>query len=361
MCGSIKPAIYFVKKNSTSAWYLPVDQMGGAAQEIALAGVFQHGGSLLFGATWSLDAGNGIDDKCVFVSDQGEMAVYEGAAPSEADWSLVGRYDISPPMGKNGTMQAGGDLLVLMEDGIVPISQALQRDRAALSMAAVSRAIEPDWRQQVIERRSLPWQIVKWPAKNMAIVSLPVINEATPPVCFVINLETGAWARYTGWDTRSLVNSANQVYFGTSTGTVMAAEMGGNDAGETYVSTCVYLFDILKSPGVTKILKLARATFLAARKFTPKVSASLNYAVTLPSPPSVYGGPQGASDWDVGLWDQATWGGAGDKPAVLRRVGMYGAGFSVAPQIQVANNAPGAPDAELVSFDLIYERGGVVV
>ena len=49
---------------------------------IPLSGAATKGGKLLFGATWSIDAGDGIDDKCVFVTDQGELLIFTGSDPS---------------------------------------------------------------------------------------------------------------------------------------------------------------------------------------------------------------------------------------------------------------------------------------
>ncbi|TIR78102.1 MAG: hypothetical protein E5X19_32465, partial [Mesorhizobium sp.] len=64
---------FFIEKNTLTAWFLPVDAISGAASDFSLAGVFQKGGSLLCGGTWSLDAGDGVDDKCVFISTKGEV------------------------------------------------------------------------------------------------------------------------------------------------------------------------------------------------------------------------------------------------------------------------------------------------
>ena len=43
-----------------------------------------------------------------------------------------------------------------------------------LDQSSVSRAISPDWRREAKARRSLPWEIVKWPERAYALVSLPV-------------------------------------------------------------------------------------------------------------------------------------------------------------------------------------------
>lgn len=353
--------IWFIQGGTTTAWYLPVDQLGGAASDFSLAGVFQKGGALLFGATWSLDSGSGLDDKVVFVSSEGEVAVFEGSTPSDQGWSLVGRYDIAPPLGKDAKMQAGGDLLILTEDGIVPISQVIQKDPAALNLAAVTRPIEPAWRSEVSARKSLPWQIVKWPVMGIAIVSLPVVNGDTPPRCLVVNLATGAWGRYTGWDTRSLTLYNGWGYFGTSDGKVMKAETGGADNGLPYACTYVGLFEHMGDVAATKVLKLARASFLSGNPFVPQLSASVNYSVSLPSEPDPYVESQDSNVWDVAKWDEAKWSGIGERQAITKWVGIGAAGFTIAPQVQITVSQTGTPDAELASFDIVFERAGVVV
>ncbi|RWG02574.1 hypothetical protein [Mesorhizobium sp.] len=352
---------FFVEKNTLTAWFLPVDAISGAASDFSLAGVFQKGGSLLCGGTWSLDAGDGVDDKCVFISTKGEVAVYEGANPADpADWSLVGRYDMSPPRGPRAMMQAGGELLIAMDDGIIPISQAIQRDRAALSLISVSRNIEPDWRAEAAARATLPWEVLKWPLFNMAIVSLPALV-GQEKKCFVVNLQTGAWADYTGWDTRCLALLDGRAYFGTSDGKVMQCEVGGHDDGQPYTSTYVGLFDHMKAPARSKTVHMARTVFRASRKFLAKLSISSDYQVRLPSAPASVADDVTLDEWDTGIWDVALWD-AGTTMTVSTKWASIGqSGFAVAPQLQVTCGVTPTPDAELVAMDVIYEVGAVVV
>lgn len=352
---------FFIQKNSLVVWFLPTDAITGTAQDYSLAGVFKRGGSLHLGGTWSLDAGDGIDDKCVIVSDQGEVAVFEGADPANPDdWRLVGRYDISRPMGRRCTLDAGGELLIGMEDGIVPISEAISKDRAALSLSSVTRAIEPDWRKEVATRRSLPWEILKWPLKNMGIVSLPAA-EGQDKLCYVVNLETGAWSDFTGWDTRCLVLHDDWAYFGTSDGKVMQCEVGGTDDGQPYVCTYVGLFEHLRSIATNKLVHMARTVFLAGRSFVPKLSMSVNYQVSLPSAPPSISDDTSFDEWDSGLWDQAVWDAGTEKRVQTRWNSIGASGFVVAPQVQVTSGTTPAPDAELVAIDVTYETGAVVV
>jgi len=357
-----KNRLFFVQGTSMKAWYLAVDSISGAASDLTLAGVFQRGGSLLFGATWSIDAGDGVDDKCVFVSTQGEIAIYEGSDPSDpTDWALVGRYDLGGrPLGKSAYMRAGGDLLIATTDGLVPLSAALSKDPAALSLAAVSRNIQPDWRREAVTRQSVAWSVQKWDEENLAVIGLPVIDSTTDDYVFIVNTETGAWARFTGWDVRSLAVHDDNLYFGTSTGKVMQGNTTGSDDGTAYTCSLALPFDHFGQPGQFKTLKQARATFRASSQFLPQLSSSVNYALSFPAPPSSV--MNYAEDtWDVGVWDTALWDASSSEQVTSTRwVSMVGAGFVHAIQLQATFGVTPSPDAELAAIDLQLETGSVV-
>lgn len=380
--------LFFVKKNTKSAWYLPVDSIGGAAVEFTLDGTFKRGGALLFGTTWSLDAGDGLDDKCVFVSTVGEVAVFEGSDPSDnTNWSLVGRYDMPAPMGLNATMTAGGDVLIATKAGIVSLVEVLRKDPAALSVSAISRNIEPEWTKDTSARASQPWELVKWPEKNIAVVGMPGRTIAgdvdsdwgtgiwgrfiwgggtgdllvDDPYCYVVNLETGAWAKYTGWDVQCLAYHEGKVYFGTSDGRVVEAETGGSDDGEPYYCRYAGLFEHINQPGVNKSILMARPTFTYSLPFNPKVSISTNYIVTWPSPPSSAPNTMALGVWDAALWDQSAWDTAIASKVLANFHSIGRNGYAIAPMVQVMCGTTTTPDAELVAFDITYETGGVLV
>ena len=357
-----KNRLFFTQGGTMKAWFLPIDSISGAASDLTLAGVFQRGGSLLFGATWSIDAGDGVDDKCVFVSTQGEIAIYEGTDPADPTaWSLVGRYDLGGrPLGKNAYMRAGGDLLIATTDGLVPLSQALNKDPAALSLAAVSRNIQPDWRNEAVSRQNVSWSVQKWDEENLAVIGLPVIDSTTPAYVFVVNTETGAWSRFTGWDVRSLAVHNDNLYFGTSDGKVLLGNSGGNDNSVAYTCKLALPFDHLGRPGQFKTLKQARATFRASSQFLPQLSCSVNYAQSFPSPPSSVSNYT-EDAWDAGVWDTALWDASSSEQVTSTRwVSLTGAGFVHAIQLQATFGITPSVDAELSAIDVQYETGSVV-
>lgn len=358
--------IFMIERDSLIAWYLPTESVGGAAADISLAGVFTKGGTLLFGATWSLDAGDGIDDKCVFVTDAGEVAIYEGGDPGTiTDWRLVGRYDCAIPISKNAHMRAGGDLLIATVEGIIPLTEIIRKDPAALSLSAVTRPIEPNWKLQANQRLSTkPWEMIKWPEKNMGLVSLPHTASDVPKT-FAVNLQTGAWALFTGMDTQCMAEFAGDVYFGDSNGKVFQMETGGADNEEPYICKMGYYFDHMDEQDTYKIAGLARASFLAAVAFNPLLSCESNFSHSFPAAPDAVADSPSGDLWDVGLWDVALWDGGslGGEPVYVQTLwqSVQADGIVLAPQIQVTCGSEVKPDAKLIQFVLTYEQGELVV
>lgn len=385
---SYRNRLFFVKKNTKTACYLPVDSIGGVTTDFTLDGIFKYGGTLLFGATWSLDAGDGLDDKCVFVSTNGEAAIYEGSNPSSVtDWSLVGRYDIAKPLGINATMQAGGDLLVATIEGLIPLSEAIRKDPAALSLSAISQAIEPLWRDDAFNRSGRPWEVMKWVEKNMAIVAAPGQTAIAPtesqwgfgvwgtfiwgggngdsltqlPYCYAVNLQSGAWTKFTGWDVQCLAHYKGFVYFGTADGSVMQALVGSSDAGKPYICRYAGLFERLSANASVKQLHQARATWSYGREFIDKISFSKNYTLKWPSAPSASPNVIEGAVWDSAIWDNAVWDSEPNSKIRQKWVSVGQSGYAVSPMAQITCAGTVVPDAELVSIDLTYESGGVVV
>lgn len=350
----------WLMNQTMTAYYLPTDSIAGTVGEVALAGVFRKGGYIMFSATWSMDAGDGLDDKIVFVSSEGEVAVYQGD-PVDATWGLVGLYDCSPPLGKNAFLKVGGDLLILTEIGLVPMSAIISKDAAALALAAVSRNIQPDWMAESQARRTLPWEIVKWTSRNVAYISCPVTSDTDDPICFAVNLETGAWSKVTGWNTRCWILHDDGAYFGTNAGALMRAEVSGADDGELIYHTYVGHMDHLKAISQYKTVLQARAIFLTRTEFTPKLGVTTDYQIDLPSAPSAATPSGSPGEWDVGLWDVALWDAGTSYFTVNTHWTSIGlSGFAHAPIILVTSGATAPPTAELVMFDTTYETGGLV-
>lgn len=345
-----KRRLFFVEKNTLSVWYLPVDSVGGAAVELDLGPVFRKGGVITFGATWSLDSGSGLDDVCIFVTSLGEIAVYEGTDPSSAStWSLVGVYDIAPPLNKHAYFKAGGDLAILTADGIIPVSAALKQDRAALQAAAISYPIEDAWKTAVANTisTSFPISPTLWQQQSMLLIGVPEANATA----FVANARTGAWCRFTGWDVRCGVVSNEILFFGTNAGEVMQAEDGGNDNGVQYTGIYVPKF---VAKGGRMVANHAGLTFRAGGTPVVKMVGHSDYKVTSVSAPSAMGSTDG-DVWGTGVWGTFIWGGDASSENYTVWKAIRAEGYSIAPGVYVTSNQSTAPIFDLYATRVRYE------
>ena len=297
--------LFFIELNSMNAWYLPLNAVGGALAMIPLSGAATKGGKLLFCASWSIDAGDGIDDKICFVTNEGEAIIFTGGDPSSAaNWRQEGRYNLSPPLGMNAHLAIGGDLLIATVDGILPMSGAITKDRAELELAAITRQIKRMWREEVLDKREHHWTMCKWDEYGGIFCATPG-GKPGQQRCLVVNAATGAWARFTGWDAMCFTRMRGDMFFGTQTGQIMQADRTGYDNGMPYVATLVGGWEMFASPSQTITWRQSRVSFRAraGEPFQPQVSATINYIITLPPPP-----PAGVDPGLLDLWDQGLWG-----------------------------------------------------
>lgn len=355
---SFKQRLFFIQKDTLDAWYLPVDSIGGVAVKLPLGGVFTRGGTLIFGASWSLDENAGLSACCVFVTSEGEVAVYRGTDPSAAaTWALVGVYRIGKPRGPKAFIHAGGDLVIATDIGFVPLSQAIARDFAALSPNAVSYPIEDAWNDAVDARSSGDWNCEVWPSKQMVLVSIHG-EPGDQGQMFAANARTGAWGLFTGWDGKCLHVFGDRCFYGSTEGMVIECEVTGSDQDAAYTATCVPLFDPLKSPASLKTGLMARAVLRAPAPILARLSLQKDYNVVLPTAPddvSVL-----ASDlWGTGKWGESTWGTEPEKNTYKAWQPVPGSGNALSVATQITSGGVAPPNVDLVQTDMTYELGEV--
>jgi hypothetical protein len=353
-----KNRLFFVQKDTLDSWYLPVDSVGGAATKFPLGGVFKLGGSLVFGGSWSVEAGDGLAEKCVFVTTEGEVAIYEGTDPASATtWALQGVYRIGRPLGPRAVVKAGGDLVIATDVGMVPLSQVLTTDLGALGTRAITHQIETEWTKEAAQRVGLySWHCEMWPTKQRLIVAMPSYS-SLPLVCFVANIRTGAWCRYTGWDTHSLGLYQGRLFFGTNAGLVVEAEVGGNDQGAAYTGIYIGLFSHLKSHGLQKIATLGRATYITTQDIGDRVSACADFVCEVPVAPSAAAAAGGANTWNNAIWNQSLWSSGVTEKVIKEWVAVSATGEVIAPVVQVTVGQDAVPVIKLIETDLQFKVG----
>lgn len=352
-----KERFWFIRKDSLDAYYLPVGSLGGALVRFSLGGLVREGGSLVWGASWSQETGNGLSVMCVFATDMGEVVVFSGNNPGSAsDWTRVGTYTIGKPLGPEAVIYRGGDLAICTDVGLISLSQALLRDTEAISPTAMSRPIETDWMQYAAERYERRWSATVWTEGQMLVVAPPTVS-GTAPVWLVSNATTGKWSRFTGWNANCLAVFNGELYFGSPDGGVYQANVTGADNGAPYVGTYLPLFDQIM-PGL-KSVHMARATMRSRLATRERLSAHLDYGVDLPPAPQASSGTD-ADVWGVAQWGSAKWGDPRAGKIVQGRwKNMFGAGEAVTIGHQVTSASVAPLDLEIVRTDVLFTVGEV--
>jgi hypothetical protein len=352
---------WFLKKNSMSAFYLPIDTIAGALLEFNIGSLFNRGGYLVAGATWSVDAGDGMDDLICFMTSEGELAIYSMVDPSDAaNVFLKGVYYLGRPVGDRCLFKLGADLVAITNAGVVPISRVLTTGTEKLEEAALTAPIRHDYSDNAEVFGNLDgWQITAHPRSNLLILNIPTI-ERVEAKQFVMNILTGAWCEWNNINALCWTLFGEDIYFGGSAGVVYKAETGSQDAGQSITGEMILAFSQFGASARQKHIKMVR----------PNVYTNINSRGTVYVLPDYFNSQHvdisgdisgtGLSLWDDALWDIALWPGVN----VIRqwRVGgNIGTALAIKFVITAATQTPEADlDYRVISFDVAHEVGGVL-
>ena len=307
-----KSRLYLCKKQSLSFFYLPVNSVAGAAAEFPLGALFRRGGYLVATGTWTLDGGNGPEDYFVAVTSEGEVAVYTGTDPANAAaWSLQGVYFIAKPLGTRCLMKFGGDLLLLTVRGLFPLSKALQSATVDVR-SAVSDKISNAWVEYAQANGPLfGWQVELYPDNTMLLVNVPTKFDASANIIdsyqFVMNTQTGAWARFTGMPTEVLGYRNGRLYFAAHNKVYLAWEGGYDSAATPIPAGAKTAFLYPSGQGSISQVKMLRPIFSSnGSEINFQLGVDHDYTSReLTSNQIIY--LQTGAFWDQSNWDGAYW------------------------------------------------------
>lgn len=302
-----KGRLYMVQRNSLAVWYLPPLQIGGEASKIDLTSVFQRGGHIVGLYSWTLDSGMGPDDYLVALSSNGEVVVYRGHDPSEVDgFALVGVYYLGRPVGPRPAVKFGGDLLILCEQGLLPLSAAItsaeisdRQSRTIKIQNSLSSVIRGAWDY-------FGFEICPYPTHNALILNVPRSGQE-PARQYIQNTITGAWTRFTGWEANTWLNAIGGLFFADAD-SVKRAWISESDDGFGIVAEVMQSFNGFKSPGRNKYFSLVRP-YLRANGF-PSIVFGLNGDFNLQEVTgSLDYHPPAGMVWGAMVWGSMVWGG----------------------------------------------------
>jgi hypothetical protein len=350
-----KNRLYYCQKDTLDFWYGGVDEVSGALTRFPLGGVARNGGYLQAMGTWTLDAGYGVDDLAVFVTSMGEVIVYKGSNPSDpTDWALVGVWQMGQTFTRRCFFKWGGDLLLLTQGGLLPLTAALQSSRLDPRVNLTDKIFYAV-SQATTQYFALDgWQINFFASENMLILSIPTASGMEQ---YVMHTITKSWARFTGieaycWE----VSGDADIHFGGQ-GIVGDFYQVTSDNGTNIVATCQQAYNYFETRGMQKRFTLVRP-ILQTDNGVPTVLCGISTDFdTTPLTNQIAFNPSitNTGIWDASLWDQANWGGGLVTTKIWQ--GVTGLGYAGSININVASQGI---ELHWASTDYVMEKGSVI-
>ncbi len=312
---AFKARLYFAANNKLGFYYLAVGAIQGAASFFDLAQVSALGGSLLAIATVTPETtGETPQDYIVFITNKGELIVYSGFDPSNAaNWTLVGRYFTSLPIGQRCAINYNSELVILTRNGAIPFSVIRKTSMAAQSDLAITAKLGkflsaympnvavPGWSGTQYQSQDDGWLMINVPATSA--ISGQYYH-------YVMNTKTSAWCRFTDWNGLCFAVYNGKLYFGCYNGKIMLGDSTKADAGAAIRVNCKTAYNSFSADPATAAFNkhFQWGKLFYACDGTPTISMRLNinFKEEVPTYGSALPNDLGAA-WDTTDWDDEFW------------------------------------------------------
>jgi hypothetical protein len=355
-----KNRLWFVEKDTASGWYLDIGAVTGAATKFNFGARFKAGGDLRGLWSWTHDGGQGSDDDLVAVSGGGDVVIYRGTDPAQAEtFALTGVwYAGSVPAGRKICTDFGGELLLMSSTGIQSLSKLQAGGGVYSTQYETARIANLFGQLQASYSANRGWSMRIHPKDSALIVTVPIASGAATQQ-LVMSLTTKGWHQYRDMPMGVCAEPwGGTLYFGTEDGRVCIND--GDVDGVLLADPNSY--DPIYWSLLTGFTNMGRPTQKQVHMLRPTVlsqGGSIPYSImarykwdlseisAITSTPTATG-----SVWDSALWDAAVWGGSYNAQQTVH--GSYGMG----PEVAVAMRGAASSRMTLTGIDVEYEEGG---
>jgi hypothetical protein len=359
-----KQRLWYFPANSTLAIFMPVGAITGPISGFQDFGtIWTKGGHIIGMADWTIDGGSGPQDYAMFISSRGQVALYAGTDPANANaWSLVGVFDIAPPIGVRCLTRVGSDVAVITQQGVIPISQALPFDPSADRSVAITARIQNAMSAAAnLYQQNFGWEFITYPNQQLALLNIPQ-SPNIQQVQFVMNTLTGAWCSFSGWNANTFALFQDNLYFGDNNGNINQAYISLGDNMNPIAADMQCAFNWLDEPGKVKRMTMIQPLLTIGQTTTPTLAIDTDFEVStaVATVSEIIGG----SLWNIDLWDSALWAGGNRNYISWLSVDALGHAMAVRLRVTINGNVPSVNDIlpifQVNAFNSISELGGAI-
>lgn len=356
-----KSRLWFVERSSGRAWYLVAGAITGVCTLFNLGNKFNHGGAAVGIWSWTIDGGSGLDDLMVALSAGGDVLIYKGTDPASAStFGAVGQYFIGPvPAGRRQASNFGGELFILSQYGVLPMSALIAGRPVDEQDVYASRNISPLITTDMNNfRTQRGWEMRNIPGENVFLVSTPKQSNF-PYKQYARSSKSRGWGIYQNLPYLTGDTWQGSFYFG-STGGVVYKITGNTDgvtlAGANGIDIQWTLLTAFSEFGETSLyhrIQFIRPVFRAAGVPTLAVQSRYDYNTD-----DVTGAAASVAvtsylwDGSSSLWDTALWG--GDSTTVQ----SVSAGSGIGRAMGIGMIGSSHAETMLIRIDVLFDSGG---
>jgi len=357
-----KQRVWFTADGDSRVYYInTVNAITGACTAFPMGSTLRSGGYVSALVNWTIDAGISIDDFLVVIGTEGDIGVWEGTDPTSSTlFGLKGSWYVGP-VPRFGTYftQFGGDVMIISELGLVPMSRLINgsfsRDTQNTGPAAKIQSVFAPLVRRLREEKFFNVFVV--PSSEVLVMSLPVDGGYYRQ--FAMNITTGAWCQFANMPIRSAAAIGGELYFGTINGTVCHGLYGkldgvaqNNTGGSFPIGEIQCAFNAFNTPAQLKKFSMARNIFFGPAAPSTMTTINTQY-LTVDNTGAPAFSNFDVALWDTGVWNLATW--VADNNFESWH-GVSGLGYYGSLRIKVA----GIPGSVFLSSHMLFEIGGVM-
>lgn len=340
--------LWFIKKGTLEAWFGDPLSSSLNAWQFPVGALTSRGGELIAMSAWTNDAGDGIDDRLVMVTSEGEVLVFSGVDPtSGSGFGLQGVYSIGKPVGGHRCLaKVGGDLWILTTAGIVSMAAVVRGDAVA---SPVSGQIQPT----IIAMTKgavgdVRWGLVGLGSREWVLVNVP---RSAGVDQLALTLQTAAWSRFTGIPASAWLEDGTAVYLGTPGGKVCRAFAGlHHDDGAAINARIVFGRNRMGTP-LRVGWAQAQMTYIGSPTVRPR--GEIVFGATLPKPFQATSPTEG-TPWGS-PWGSPWGNSAGQYRTTQFHLGRFGPSGAFGMAVQLKNET-----FAIVNIDVSIESGGTL-
>lgn len=346
--------IYFIESNTANLWYGGTDAITGALSKFDLSGLGNTGGKLIGFETQTNDGGDGADDLLILFMSSGDIIVYGGANPSDSSWNEIGVFHAGALVANGSCRKIGSDLVAITQDGFVALNKIFPFGRNLSTRQTISDKISnaASFAVQTYAANN-GWSITLYPNGSKLIFNVP--RSAAKFDQYIMNINTGAWCRFTGWDGQCFTVYNGSLYFGGTDGIVYHADTGYTDNSSAIVCETQTAWNYFGDRAHIKRFTMARPIFQSVHDSGAIMALGVDYDSAIPTNALTTITATAPAQWDTAVWDQSLW---ADSIRTARSWdSLYGIGYNCSLRLRIATNDQ---QVRWFSTNYVFEPGGVL-